>query len=193
MRSPRGVAAAALVLAAVPLAVLVALAVGGAAAGGVIHFAVGAGFVLFAFAAFDFEVSGWLTVIGASAGAAFGGIFLLQGFAQIVQVEPLRHLAFDVLGQQVERFLPDVIFSWFVALLLTASRGRSRYIGWVVMPVVVGLEVAIAIGVMIGIEVPFIKLAFLLPMVWLLIEAAGRREVPAAATSRSRRTAAASA
>ena len=70
--------------------------------------------------------------------------------------------------------LPDVIFVWFVALLLVGSSGLSRYLGWIVMPIVIGLEVAITIGTIVGIEVPFIKLAFMLPMVWLAFESAER-------------------
>src|SRR4051812_18463114 len=129
MRSPIGVVAATTILLTIPLAV---------AAGGllhvngddVVHFGVGTGFVLLALAMWDFGLARPITVLGSAAAAAFGGIFLLQGVADVLGFEPLRHVAFDVLGREIERLLPDVVVLWFVALLLTGTSGRSRYLGW---------------------------------------------------------------
>ena len=67
----------------------------------------------------------WINVVGAVAAAAFGGIFLLQGVCDVTGSESLRYVAFDLLGHHVERLLPDVVYFWFVALLLLASWGMS--------------------------------------------------------------------
>ena len=170
MRSARGVAAATTILLSFPLAVLASVLLDDRWAGTTIHFAVGAGFVLFAAAVFDFGLPRWATVLGSTSGAAFGGIFLLQGISELVHVQGLTWLAFDILGQQVERVLPDVVFIWFIALLLAGSSGLTRFAGWAIMPIIIGLEVAIAIGGIVGIDVPFIKLVLFAPFVWLLLE-----------------------
>ena len=170
MRSVRGVAAAALALATIPLALITGNAFGNDAAETTIHFSVGIGFLLFAVAAFDFGLPRWVSVIGALSGGAFGAIFLLQGISELVHIQGVTYLAFNVLGHQVERVLPDIFFVWFAALLLAGSAGRTRWVGWAIMPIVIGLEVAIVVGAAIGIDVPFVKLAFFLPMIWLLLE-----------------------
>jgi len=100
----------------------------------------------------------------------FGGTFVLQGVADQTHIAALEWLAFDVLGQQLERILPDVVYIWFAALLLTGSTGRSRFVGWVTVPVLFGMEFAILIGARIGIDVPFILPLIFLPFLWLLIE-----------------------
>jgi hypothetical protein len=185
MRSVRGVAAAALALSAIPLAIIASIAFGNDAAETAIHFSVGLGFLMFAVAVFDFGLPRWVSVIGALSGGAFGAIFLLQGISELVHIQAVTHLAFDVLGHQVERVLPDIFFVWFAALLLAGSTGRTRWVGWAIMPIVIGLEVAIVAGAFVGIDVPFIKLAFFLPMIWLLLESLkGRPTEPVSSRSR---------
>jgi len=68
-------------------------------------------------------------------------IFLLQGLSELTQNESLTHLAFQVLGQRLERVLPDLLIVWFVAMLLTDSQGWTRILGFVVMSIAVGVEV----------------------------------------------------
>jgi hypothetical protein len=171
MRSVTGIAAAIVMLLAVPAAIGAEMIAPGSVEV-VLHFAVGAGCVLLAAAMFDFGGPRWATVIGAAAAAAFGGIFLLQGTSQIVHNDALNTLAFDVLGQEIERLLPYVILAWFAVVLLAGSRGRSRILGWVVMSVVVGVEVLAVAGPIVGIHVDSQKLLFLLPFAWLLVESA---------------------
>ena len=113
------------------------LAFGGSAATAVVHFLVGSAFVLLAAAMFDFGLNRWVTLLSATAAAMFGGTFLLQGVANLTEIAALDWLAFDVLGQQLERILPDVVYVWFAALLLTGSTGVSRLVGWVVVPLAV--------------------------------------------------------
>jgi hypothetical protein len=171
VRSKRAFVGAAMIVLSYPAAIAVALLFG---SGGdtVIHFVMGSGFVIFATSVFDFDLPRWVNVIGAAAAGAFGAIFLLQGVSDLTHLEGVRHVAFDVLGQQVERLLPDVVFLWFIALLLGASWGRSRILGWAVMVIVVGLEIATLVGLLFGVSLATGLLVILLPFVWLLFESA---------------------
>ena len=177
MRSKLAAAASAIVLFGIAFGIVAGIVVGQGLAEAVIHFGVGLGFVLLAPALFDFGVARWLTWIAAVAAFAFGSVFLLQGIANIVGNEDLHYLAFQVLGQGLERILPNVLLIWFAALLLTASTGRSRWLGWAIVPLAIGLEVAAAVGFFIGIEIPFLKLHLFAPLVWLIVESV---ETPAA-------------
>jgi hypothetical protein len=171
MRSIRGLAAAITVLLSVPVAVGVAILTGGGAEP-IIHFGVGTGMVLLAAAAFDYGLPRALAWFGAVTSGAFGGIFLLQGVADALGNQTLWDFAFRVLGQAPERILPDLIVVWLVALLLVASEGRTRTLGWVVMGILVVSEIATVGGTLGGIAVPDIKLRWLLPFVWLSFESA---------------------
>jgi hypothetical protein len=178
MRSRRAFIAAATIVLSYPAALAVQGAFGGGAET-VIHFASGAGFVLFALSVFDFDLPSWVNGIGAVAAGAFGVIFLLQGISDVTHVEGLRVVAFDVLGHHLERLLPDVVYLWFLALLLWASSGRSRVLGWVVMTLVVATELAALAALVLDFTLPNLKIVILLPFVWLLVEAAERPSRPA--------------
>jgi hypothetical protein len=184
MRSTLGLAAAVAGLLTYPAAIAAGMLIGGSAADTTVHFVLGSAFVLLAAAMFDFGLSRWVTWLGATAAAIFGGTFLLQGVADLTGIAFLDWLAFDILGQQLERILPDVVYIWFAALLLTGSTGTSRLVGWVVVPMLFGLELAIAVGAQFGIDVPFIKLTIFAPFIWLLLESIKR---PASATIADRR------
>ena len=172
MRSKRAFIAAAIIVLSYPLALGVGLIGGGAET--VIHLVMGTGFAVFAASVFDFALPRWINVVGAVAAATFGAIFLLQGVSDLTHVEALRYVAFDLLGHHVERLLPDVVYLWFVALLLLASTGWSRWLGWAVMLVVVGLEVATFVTLVLGAPMGSVKVLILLPFVWLLFESAKR-------------------
>jgi hypothetical protein len=172
MRSKRAFIGAAIVVLSYPLALGVGLIGGGAET--VIHLVMGTGFVVFAASVFDFALPRWINVVGAVAAATFGAIFLLQGVSDLTHLEALRYVAFDLLGHHVERLLPDVVYLWFVALLLLASTGWSRWLGWAVMLVVVGLEVATFVTLVLGAPMGSVKVLILLPFVWLLFESAKR-------------------
>ncbi len=181
MRSIRGLVAAVMLLLTVPLAIGIAVITGG---GGepIVHFGIGAGMVMLATAAFDYGLPRPVAWFGAVTAGVFGGIFLLQGVADAIGNPALHDFAFFVLGQQLERVLPDLLLVWFVALLLLASEGRTRILGWVVMTIVIVGEVGTLAGPLLGIDVPDIKLRWLLPFAWLLFEsvkpAAGSRRAP---------------
>jgi hypothetical protein len=170
MRSTFGLAAAVTGLLTYPVAIGAGITLGADASTTVVHFMLGSAFLLLARAMFDFGLARWVTWLGATAAAVFGGTFVLQGFADLTHIAALEWLAFDVLGQQLERILPDVVYIWFAALLLTGSTGRSRLVGWVTVPILFGLELAILVGALVGIDVPFILPVIFLPFVWLLIE-----------------------
>jgi|SRR5690242_15761703 hypothetical protein len=170
LRSTLGLAAAITAGATYPVAIAAGVTLGDTASNAAVHFVVGTAFVILAAAMPDFGLARWVTWLGMAAAAVFGGTFILQGIVDLTHIEALDRLAFQVLGHELERVLPDVVYLWFAALLLTASSGRTRYIGWVVVPVVFGLELAILVGVLIGIDVPFIKATIFLPFIWLLFE-----------------------
>ena len=174
MRSRIGFAAAIVMLLAVPVAFASQLVADGSAEL-VIHLAVGTGCLLLAAAVFDFGLRRWVTWTGAGAAGAFGTIFLLQALSQVITNDGLAYLAFDVLGQEIERFLPYAILVWFVALLWEGSSGKSRILGSAVMAIVVGVELVSIVGPSVGLNIESQKLLFLLPFLWLLIESAKRR------------------
>lgn len=175
MRSPAGLTAAITMLLALPMAIVAAQVVSESAADLVIHLAIGSSCVLLAIAAFDFGLPKWVAWLGAASAGAFGGIFLLQALSQIFPNEALRSVAYDVLGQEIEGVLPYVIQVWFIALFIGASQGKSRIVGAVTMSVVLGFEIAGLGGPVVGLDVPSLKVLFLLPFVWLLFESAKPR------------------
>jgi hypothetical protein len=175
MRSPTGGGAAVFMLLAFPLAVA-AQVLGPGAPEIVIHLALAAGSFLLAVAVSDFGLPRWLVWVGRVSAGLLGGIFLLQGLALSTGNETLDRVAFDVLGQQIEGVLPDVVLVWFLGLLLLGSHGWTRIVGFAAMAVVVSLEVARYLGPIVGVQVPIVRAAFLLPFLWLLLESVtGRR------------------
>jgi hypothetical protein len=169
MRSPTGVASAITFLLAVPLA-FAAQMVSDGSAELVIHLAVGTGSVLLAIAMWDFPLGRLATSIGSAAAAALGAIFMLQALSQLVPSDALAYVAFDVLGQQIEKVLPYVIVGWFLVLLLRGSAGMSRILGAATLAVVIAAEIASIAGSFVGLAVESQKILFLLPFVWLLVE-----------------------
>lgn len=136
-----------------------ALGVGlfGGGAETVIHVVMGTGFVVFALSVFDVALPRCINVVAAVAAATSGAIFLMQGVSDLTHVEALRYVAFDVMG-----------------------------IGWAVMLVVVGLEVAAFVTLLLGAPMGSVKFLILLPFVWLLFESAKRGAARSGAASHSR-------
>jgi hypothetical protein len=171
MTSSRGVAAAVFMLLAIPATIVASQVLGNTAAGVTIHIMLGASMVALALATFDFPLPRWINLIGAASAAAFGAIFLIQAVSLGLN-DALDFIAFKILGQTPELILPIGILFWFAALLLRGSRGRTRYVGWAIVPAVIGLQAALFIGLLTGIEVTNLKVVFILPFVWLLFESA---------------------
>ena len=174
MRSQLGFLAALVLLLALPITVLYQVLVG-AGADTVIHVLLATGSLLLAASVFDFsKMTKWITWLGCLAAAAEGTIFLLQGVSHLVQNAAFTDFVYQRLGQWPERLFMDLIIFWLVALWLTDSHGKARMIGLIALVSVVTLEVysyyLLYTGSSINAVAPALKLVYLLPFVWLLLE-----------------------
>ena len=181
VRSPRGVLAASVCLLGVPIALLFQLIVGSGAEI-VLHLVGGVGFLLTAFAVFDFKPPRWLPWVGCLSAGAFGVTFLLQGISQLLHIDWLTYLAFQILGQQVEARSADVFLVWCSATVLLMSHGKVKLFGICVMALAVSAEIfSYAVryfGSGAGGVSPLLKLVLLLPFVWLLLESSKKVPLP---------------
>jgi hypothetical protein len=185
MRSPRGAAAAVILLGGVALALGVAVLAGDGAEP-IVHIALGLCFALLAFAAFDFRLPAWIAVAAAIAFALLAAIFLLQAASDLTGAPQLGYLAYDVLGQRTEKILGYAFPLWCAAIVVLESRGWRRAVGFAVLALVVVAEgYGIAIGLAGGSAPAVLRLLYLPVFVWLLLECAKPRtpETPAAATA----------
>lgn len=174
MRSVWAVAAALTMLLAFPVAVAASV-LGEDVPEIAVHVVLGIGMVLLAKAVSDFALPSWITWIGAISAAALGAVFLLQAVSLLLpEAAALDQLAFGVLGNWGERVLIVGIDVWFVGLLLYSTEGRTRLIGWVVVPIVTAYHLVSLVGAILAIDIPNVRLAFFLPFVWLLVEGAKR-------------------
>ena len=175
LRSTWAVAAAVTMLLSLPLAV-VSQVLGEDAPQVVVHLALTIGMLLFVKAIFDFGLPRWINMIGALSAALFGVVFLLQAVSSLVpQNAALDEFAFGLLGNWPEHLLVLGTDVWFVGLLLLGSEGRTRLIGWAIVPVATAYHLISVAGAILGINVPSLGVfALLLPFVWLLIEGAKR-------------------
>jgi len=184
VRSRRGVLAASVCLLAVPVALLFQLIVGSGAEM-VLHLVGGVGFLLTAFAVFDFKPPRWLPWVGCLSAGAFGVTFLLQGISQLLHIDWLTYLAFRILGQQVEGLSADVFLVWCSATVLLMSHGKLKLFGICVMALAVSAEIysngVRYLGSGAGGVSPLLKLTLLLPFVWLLLESSKKIPLPEAA------------
>jgi len=136
-----------------------------------IHFVLAAGSFLLAFSVFDFQLPRWMNWIGCAAALALGTIFLLQAVALLVPNESLNYVAYEVLGQWPEGWLPDVLILWLVAMLVFDSQGKSRILGIVAVSIAVCLEVYSHTLRFLGTSpTEILRLLMLLLFVWLLLE-----------------------
>ena len=179
MRSPRGLLGSLVLLLALPIAVLTQVLLGSGSAVA-IHLALAAGCGLVSFSAFDFGTPRWLAWIGCVSAGAFGVIFFLQAASTLIGNEAFSYFTNDVLGFWPEKILLSLIAFWLIGLLLTASRGKTRFLGFVVMTIVVCVEAYVYFGLFVLGTNPFletaaVKLPYLLPFVWLLFEGGKRR------------------
>jgi hypothetical protein len=170
IRSPLGLLAALTFLLGIPISFGYQILFG-SGAGTMIHFFLAAGSLLLAFAVFDFKLPRWMDWIGCVAGLALGTIFLLQAVALLIPNVSLHYVAYEVLGQWPEGWLPDVLILWFVAMLALDSQGKSRILGVVALLLAVCSELYSHILRFGGTsDTGILKLLMLLPFVWLLFE-----------------------
>ncbi|MFL5779311.1 MAG: hypothetical protein ACJ761_10245 [Chloroflexota bacterium] len=171
------VAAAVTMLLSVPLAVA-SSALGEKAPEIVVHVVLGTGMLLFVRAVFDFALPRWINLIGALFAGAFAGVFLLQAASRILpENAALENLAFGLLGNWPELVLVLGVDVWFLGLLLLGTEGRTRLLGWALIPILTGYHLISLAGIILAISVPSLGvISLLLPFVWLLIEGAKRGE-----------------
>ncbi len=179
MRSPRGFLGSIVLLLALPVAVLTQVLVGRGSSMA-IHFALAVGCVLVSFSAFDFGTPRWLAWLGCLCTSAFAAIFLVQNASALIGNESFNYFANEVLGFWPEKLLLSVLIFWLVGVLVTASRGKTRILGFVAMAIVVCVDVYVYfslfyLGTNPFLETPVVKLPYLLPFVWLLFESRKRR------------------
>jgi hypothetical protein len=175
MRSSWAVAAAITMLLALPLAIA-SQALGENAPDIVVHVVLGIGMLLFARAIFDFGLPGWINGIGAVSAALFAAVFLLQALSSLFpENDALDEIAFGVLGNWPERVLVLGIDVWFLGLLLLGTDGRSRLVGWVLIPILTAYHLISLAGASLSISVPNLGVfSLLIPFIWLLVEGAKR-------------------
>lgn len=180
MRSTWAVAAALTMLLSLPLAVA-SQVLGENAPDIVVHLVLGTGMLLFVKAVFDFGLPRWINVIGALSAAAFAVVFLLQAVSRLFpENAALDDVAFGLLGNWPEHLLVLGIDVWFLGLLLLGTQGRTRLIGWALIPIITAYHMISAAGAILAITVPNLgAFSLLIPFVWLLIEGA-KRGAPAA-------------
>ena len=181
MRSTWAVAAALTMLLSLPLAVA-SQALGEDAPEIVVHVVLGTGMLLFVKAVFDFGLPRWINVIGALSAGAFAVVFLLQALSRLFPENAALHdVAFGLLGNWPEHVLVLGIDVWFLGLLLLGTQGRTRLIGWALIPILTAYHLISLAGAVLAISVPNLGVyTLLLPFVWLLIEGAKRRGAPGA-------------
>jgi hypothetical protein len=176
MRSTRGFAGSLVLLLGVPAAIAVA-ALGGSAELA-IHVALGVCFVLLALATFDFRLPRVITWVACAAIGLLGSIFLLQAVSEAVPSAPLHTLAFDILGQRLEKVLGYAFLLWCAAIVVMDSSGWRRVVGAIALGAAFAVEGYTFYAPSTGVPAPeALKLIYLLVFVWLLLESARKRAV----------------
>ena len=137
----------------------------------VIHLALAASFLLLAFAVFDFRLQTWINLAASAAIGTLAAIFLLQGVSDLAHSASLQHLAYQVLGQRLEKVLGSAFLLWCAAMLLRDSTGRTKILGVVVLVTIFFIEIYSIVAAHVGGEAPgFLKLFYLPLFIWLLLE-----------------------
>jgi hypothetical protein len=88
---------------------------------------------------------------------------------ELMRNDVFSHFALQVLGNWPERILTTLFIFWLVGVLLSASQGKMRILGFFVMAVVVGVNAYNYVLLYLG-ESPALAAVYLLPFVWLLLE-----------------------
>jgi hypothetical protein len=179
MRSLRGFLGSLVLLLALPIAVMTQVLLG-SGSGIAIHLALATGCVLVSLSAFDFGTPRWLAWIGCVSANVFAAIFLVQVASSLIGNAAFSYFANEMLGFWPEKVLLSLLTFWLVGLLLTASRGRTRILGFVALAIVVCVEAYVYFGLFVlgtnpFVETAVVKLPYLLPFVWLLFESGKRR------------------
>lgn len=179
-------------VAALPLAIVLQITVG-ANAEAVVHFAFAAGCGLLVGTAWDHagfrrDIESTASAnadatcirrpligsVGIAVSALLGVTFLLQGISNCIENDQLHLIAFGILGQWPERVLVDAVVLWLAAIWFYGSRGKLRIFGLITFAACAAVELYNIYlnfhGTAIHIELPILKIVFLTPFVWLLLE-----------------------
>ncbi len=138
-----------------------------------IHWVLATGSLLIALAVLDFgKLPKWLNWVACLLLGTEASIFFLQGLSHLLQNETFTYIAYQVLGQAFEVWLPRLfIVFWCGALLLLDSQGKTRVFGWIALPIFIGAElVRITVAYQGATPNELWKLVILLPLFWLLLE-----------------------
>ena len=173
MKSPRGFAAAAVFLLALPVTLLYQ-AVIGSGTEIVVHAALALGAALMASAVFDFRTRRWISWCGSVSIGVLAVIFFIQCLSELTKHATLTQLSYQLLGQHIENVLGNLFLMWCVVVLLVDSQGKTKALGFVALSATVCME-AYAIGLnflgsSLDAEAPILKVLALLPFAWLLFE-----------------------
>jgi hypothetical protein len=163
-----------------PIAVLTQVLLG-SGSGIAMHFALALGCVLVSLSAFDFRTPRWVAWVGCFSAGAFAAIFIVQNASALIGNESFSYFANQVLGFWPEKLLLSLLIVWLGGMLMTANRGKTRILGFVVMAIVVCVDAYVYFALLyLGtnpfLETPLVKLAYLLPFAWLLFES--RKQQP---------------
>jgi hypothetical protein len=181
MKSRRGFPAAVLLLLALPAAVL-GQVLFGANSETVVH-AVGAiGFGLLTLAFFDFALPRWVAWAGCLAAAALAAIFALQALSTVMPDETLHNFAYQLLGSYPEWIAIGALLVCLLAVCLLESRGATRVLGLLTLLTAVAAHVYLLSLLLAGTPANAgLRLLYLLPLVWLLLESRKERALEAPA------------
>ena len=164
-----------MLLGGVPLALASSIVLGSGAEL-IIHIALGLSFALIAFAVFDFRLPQAVQFVAFAAIGALAALFSLQAVSEVVPA--LRHLAYDVLGQRLEKSLGYAFLLWCACVLGFDSKGVVHIVGAVVFIAVAGTEICAYTLTQSGVPPPqTLKLLYLPLFVWLLLESRKPREL----------------
>lgn len=170
-----------------PLGVSLAFVTGvvfGDGAEDIIHLTLGAAFLLLAFGVFDFKLPIWMMLAACGVAVTLSAIFLFQLTSDLLQSAQLRHLAYDVLGQRLEKLFGYAFLLWCAAMLLSSSAGKIKMFGAFALAVILCVEVYSLSAMYAGREAAgALKLLYLPLFVWLLFEGIRRRRVVGPATT----------
>jgi hypothetical protein len=162
-------------LLALPVTVLyqLAFAIGAEA---VIHAALAVGSALMACAVFDFGTPRWIAWAISISTGVLAAVFLLQGVSEVTHSAALTRLAYQVVGQRLEGWLGDLFMAWCVVVLVVDRRLAWRTIGVVAMAAVACVK-AYSLGLAcqgtsLDAEAPMLKILWLAPFAWLVLESA---------------------
>jgi hypothetical protein len=173
MRSVRGVLGVCALLLALPATIVYQILFGDDA-GVVVHVCLAIGAALVSWAAFDFQSPRWMAWLGSVSTAGLAVIFALQAAAPLVASEILNVLAYQVLAVVPEGLFQVSATVWLLALTLTISHGYMKILGSVTAAASM-CALIYTYGLLFSgspwADVPqSLRLVYLLPFVWLLLE-----------------------